>query len=85
MLVLSRRVNEAIVLPEQQITIRILSIQGNRVRLGILAPANVHILRQELCEGTAHPDKADVPSEPPARTERHRNIAPVVGEPSSQG
>jgi carbon storage regulator CsrA len=47
-LVLSRRQNEAIVLPGLNITIRVAVIKGNAVRLGIDAPPDVAILREEL-------------------------------------
>ncbi len=48
MLVLSRRHNEKIVLPTIGASIEVLEIKGDRVRLGIDAPANVAILREEL-------------------------------------
>lgn len=47
MLVLSRKRGEQIVIGGN-IIISVLSTQGNRVRLGIEAPANVTIHRQEL-------------------------------------
>jgi carbon storage regulator len=49
MLVLSRKVDQTIVI-EPNITIRILEINGDRVKLGINAPRDVVILRQELQE-----------------------------------
>jgi len=48
MLVLSRRHNEKIILPTIGATIEVLEIKGDRVRLGIDAPANIAILREEL-------------------------------------
>jgi carbon storage regulator len=47
MLVLSRKENESIVVRED-IEIRILSIQGNNVKVGVIAPKNVPIFRKEL-------------------------------------
>lgn len=47
MLVLRRKVGESIVV-SGKITITINRIEGNRVSLGIEAPADVHILRGEL-------------------------------------
>ena len=47
MLVLSRKVDQTIVI-QQNITIKILEITGDRVKLGINAPRDVVILRQEL-------------------------------------
>ena len=47
MLVLSRKINEAIVI-DSNIRITLLSIRGNHVRIGIEAPDSVSILREEL-------------------------------------
>ena len=47
MLVLSRKRNEQ-VLVDGQITIEVLQIKGNTVRLGISAPRNVKVMRGEL-------------------------------------
>jgi carbon storage regulator len=47
MLVLSRRKNERINIGDD-IQVVILEIQGNRVRLGLVAPPQVPILREEL-------------------------------------
>lgn len=49
MLVLSRKVNEAIVINET-IRINVVSIKGDRVRLGIEAPSNITIDRAEIHE-----------------------------------
>jgi len=47
MLVLSRKNQERIVIG-QDIEVTVLSIQGNRVQLGICAPVEVPIVRKEL-------------------------------------
>ena len=47
MLVLSRKRNEQ-VLVDGQITIEVLQIKGNTVRLGISAPREVKVMRGEL-------------------------------------
>ncbi|MBW3542075.1 MAG: carbon storage regulator [Planctomycetes bacterium] len=47
MLVLSRTCGQGIVVRDE-ITINVLAIQGNRVRLGITAPAAVRVQREEL-------------------------------------
>jgi carbon storage regulator len=47
MLVLTRKENESIVVRED-IEIRILNIQGNNVKVGVIAPKNVPIYRKEL-------------------------------------
>ena len=47
MLVLRRKNGEAIVL-NQVITIRVLAVEGDRVKLGIDAPPDVIVVREEL-------------------------------------
>jgi carbon storage regulator len=60
MLVLSRRVNETVVFPDLGITVQVLLLKGGTVRLGIEAPREVAVLREELL-GTSCP-----PRPPPA-------------------
>ena len=47
MLVLSRKINEQVLIPGLNITVTVLSIGSNRVQLGIDAPRNVDITRPE--------------------------------------
>jgi carbon storage regulator len=47
MLVLSRKTDESIVI-DKQITIKILEVRGNQIRIGIEAPKEVSIMRKEL-------------------------------------
>lgn len=47
MLILTRRVDERIFIGED-ITLCVLDIEGNRVRLGLEAPKEIAILREEL-------------------------------------
>ena len=49
MLVLSRKLNESIVINDD-IVITVLSVQGDRVRLGIEAPGEIPVHRQEVFE-----------------------------------
>jgi carbon storage regulator CsrA len=51
-LVLSRRPHEKIVLPGLGITIQVVAVKPGVVRLGIEAPADVQILREELLQQT---------------------------------
>jgi carbon storage regulator CsrA len=48
MLVLSRRLNEKIVLPGLGVTIQVLDIRRGAVRLGIDAPPDIAVLREEV-------------------------------------
>lgn len=50
MLVLTRKQNESIVLPDLNLTIRVSGISGGRVRLAIDGPRDVHVLRKEVAE-----------------------------------
>ena len=56
MLVLSRRKNEAIVIG-QGVVVTVVAINGNRVRLGIDAPPEVPVHREEIARrlGLEHP------------------------------
>ncbi len=48
MLVLSRKLGERIVLPQCGVTVTVVAVEGNRVRLGIAAPAEIGVYREEL-------------------------------------
>jgi carbon storage regulator len=50
MLVLSRRATQKLVLPELGLTITVLAIKGEAVRIGIDAPPQVTVLREELLQ-----------------------------------
>jgi carbon storage regulator len=60
MLVLSRKLNETIVIAGD-IRITVVGIRGNQVRLGIDAPDSVGILREELCDPAAASDRVGAP------------------------
>ena len=49
MLVLTRKKDESVVI-DNRVTVRILRLKGNVVRVGIEAPADVQIRRSELLE-----------------------------------
>ncbi len=50
MLILTRKIDQAIVIQEN-ILVRVLGIERDRVKLGICAPEEIVILREELCQG----------------------------------
>ncbi len=66
MLVLTRKIGERIVI-DNQVVIEVLQVKGNRVRLGIEAPAGAVILRQELL----------LRSEGPEADKHDRELAPA--------
>ena len=49
MLILTRRVGEAVVIDEQ-VTVTVLGVKGNQVRIGVNAPKNVSVHREEIFE-----------------------------------
>ncbi|NLY00836.1 MAG: response regulator [Rhodopirellula sp.] len=55
MLVLSRREGEKLVFPNLGVTLEVLRIKGNTARLGVKAPKDVRILREELVDDEALP------------------------------
>lgn len=60
MLVLSRKIGERIVINDN-VTVEVLQIIGNRVRLGVTAPSGVPILREELLAGSKQSGEAKDP------------------------
>jgi carbon storage regulator len=57
MLVLSRRVGDSVVIGDD-IVVTVLDIRGDVVRIGIDAPRDVAVRRQELLEGVADSNRA---------------------------
>jgi carbon storage regulator len=49
MLILTRRVNETLMIGDQ-ITVTVLGVKGNQVRLGVNAPKDVAVHREEIFE-----------------------------------
>lgn len=47
MLVLTRRVGESIVI-DNEITVTVLGVKGNQVRIGITAPKDIAVHREEI-------------------------------------
>lgn len=57
MLILTRRPSEEIYIEDADgnlIRVAVLGVSGNQVRLGIDAPANVHIARSEIYKSKKH-------------------------------
>ena len=48
MLVLSRKLGERILVPHCELAVTVVAIEGNTVKLGITAPAEVGVYREEL-------------------------------------
>lgn len=67
MLVLSRRSLEKVLFPNLGVTVQVLQIKPNQVRLGIEAPPAVTVLREEL-------DSSEVAAPPPSRSHAIANL-----------
>ena len=65
MLVLSRKKDESIVI-NNDITIVVVEIRGDKVRLGVEAPKEIPVHRREVFEAIARGEAADVPAVGPA-------------------
>ncbi len=55
MLVLARRLHERLVLPGLGVTVEVVALKGGVVRLGIQAPPDVMVMREELLDRPATP------------------------------
>jgi carbon storage regulator len=59
MLVLSRKVGEKLVI-DGNVIVEVVKIQGNRITLGIQAPASVKVLRGELLHPQPKPQVVEI-------------------------
>jgi carbon storage regulator len=59
--VLSRKIGERILVPHSELVFTVLAVEGKTVRLGISAPAEVNVYREEvwtqLCEEKQRPPR----------------------------
>lgn len=67
MLVLSRKKNESIVI-NNDITVTVIEIRGDKVRLGIVAPKEVPVHRQEVFDAIHGRSEAPGPNAKPVDT-----------------
>jgi carbon storage regulator len=72
MLVLSRKKNESIVI-NNDITIVVVEIRGDKVRLGVEAPKEVPVHRREVYDAIQRNSRAEggATPEPPAASDNH--------------
>jgi carbon storage regulator len=63
MLILSRKINEKIMIGDD-ISVSIIEIRGDQVRLGVTAPKNVKVFRRELFDAIRAENKAAAESTP---------------------
>lgn len=63
MLILTRRVGETIVIGDE-VTVTVLGVKGNQVRIGINAPKNVSVHREEIHERIQREQNGEARPEP---------------------
>lgn len=64
MLVLRRKVGESIIL-DGVISVSVLAVEGERVKIGISAPADITIVREELLKTMSNTPVENVPTPQP--------------------
>ncbi len=65
MLILTRRVGEAVVIGEE-VTVTVLGVKGNQVRIGVNAPKTVSVHREEIFERIKNEQQGSDASRHPA-------------------
>ena len=63
MLILTRKIDQSIII-DGNITIMVLGVERDRVKLGIAAPANVTVLREELTDERAQQEPSPIRRRP---------------------
>jgi carbon storage regulator len=63
MLILSRKINEKIMIGDD-VSVSIIEIRGDQVRLGVTAPKNVKVFRREVFDAIKAENKAAAESTP---------------------
>jgi carbon storage regulator len=61
MLILTRRVGEALIIGEE-VTVTVLGVKGNQVRIGVNAPKTVSVHREEIFERIKSEEQGSAPS-----------------------
>jgi carbon storage regulator len=61
MLILTRRVGETVMIGEE-VSVTVLGVKGNQVRVGINAPKNVSVHREEIFERIKSEGQDDLPA-----------------------
>jgi carbon storage regulator len=68
MLILTRRVGETVMIGDD-VTITVLGVKGNQVRVGINAPKHVAVHREEIYERIKREQQSDEASQKPKAAE----------------
>ena len=71
MLILTRRVGETVVIGND-VTVTVLGVKGNQVRLGVNAPREVAVHREEIFERIKREQSEDTPQRPHTNGAAHQ-------------
>lgn len=83
MLILSRKLNESIVI-DGRIIVKVLRIDRDTVKLGIQAPAELQVHRQEIFDAIQRGQKQGVPNANPGARPPRPPSAPLSDRPASE-
>lgn len=80
MLILSRKAEQGIVI-HGDIVVRVLAVEGDRVKIGIDAPRSIGVLREELCDAVREENRAAAAPQSaplPSLAELQQQLRPVA-------
>ena len=76
MLILTRRVGETVMIGDE-VTITVLGVKRNQVRVGINAPKSVAVHREEIYERIKREQQGDAPGDTGDKPKRTAEYAPA--------
>ena len=80
MLILTRRVGETVMIGED-ITVTVLGVKGNQVRVGVNAPRNVAVHREEIFERIKREEAGDSGVEDESSDSGRDAMVGAIGRP----
>ena len=78
MLILTRRAGETVMIGDD-VTVTVLELKGNQVRIGISAPRNVGVYREEIYERIKRGQQVDLANTKPTGTDDSAHEASATG------
>ena len=80
MLILTRRIGETVMIGED-ITVTVLGVKGNQVRIGVSAPRNVAVHREEIFERIKREEAGDAGVDGETSDADRDTFAGAIGRP----